>query len=89
MFMLDPREETIKLMQVVIKGSPMDKQNYISQLEANSKNYKFLDLAKIAKDANLELEKLPLTHRVLLENTLRNTRNSEEFTEVIAKLKHG
>ena len=66
----------------------MVKKNFIAEISIDNTIYKILDLEKIAKTYNFAYQSLPVTLRILLENSLRNSINTEEFEEIIQKFKN-
>lgn len=44
----------------------------LNTLESNGKTYQYFDLKKLAADGRLDIDKMPFSIRVLLENVLRN-----------------
>ncbi|MFZ8865094.1 MAG: aconitate hydratase AcnA [Rickettsiales bacterium] len=65
----------------------MINQKLISSLKINKKEYFYFDLRKIASEYKLELDNLPVTLKILLENALRNSANLPEAEAVITKFK--
>ncbi|MBT4878238.1 MAG: aconitate hydratase AcnA [Alphaproteobacteria bacterium] len=62
-------------------------QKLISSLKINKKEYFYLDFNKVSTNYNLETDKLPITLRILLENSLRNVKKTEETELIISKFK--
>jgi aconitate hydratase len=60
----------------------------ISSLNINKINYKFIDLKKISESYNLDINKLPFSLRILLENNIRNCKDDLEFSNIVKNYKN-
>lgn len=58
----------------------MQAQDFLSQLTVDDKTYRYYDLNLVAKAFGTELAKLPKTHKILLENIVRNQFSKENIT---------
>ena len=60
--------------------------NTKSILTINDKNYVYFDLNILAKEFNLDLYKLPISLKILLENLIRNEDGESISKEMIINL---
>ena len=66
-----------------------DTNNFSDTILINNKKYIYFNLVKAAKKLGLDLQKLPFTYRILLENILRQETNDLKNLKNLLKLKHG
>ena len=60
---------------------------YIKNLKCNNNTYQIIDLNLIAKNYNFDLNKLPNSLKILLENIVRNTKENDLLDKIINKFK--
>ena len=61
----------------------MIKDDYFSKILIDNTDYYYLDLNKISVLFNNQFDSFPLTLKILLENSLRNANNDQEFQNII------
>ena len=66
-----------------------DTNNFSDTILINNKKYIYFNLIKAAKKLGLDLQKLPFTYRILLENILRQETNDLKNLKNLLKLKYG
>lgn len=65
----------------------MIKEEFFSEIVIDKQNYHYLDLKKLDPLFDNEIDKLPYTLKILLENSLRNASGDEEFNDVVNSFK--
>ena len=60
--------------------------NSEQNIEINSKIYKYFDIKKVANEFNLNLLKIPISLKIILENLLRNEDGETLSKDIIASI---
>ena len=55
-------------------------------IQINKQNFKYFDLNKVAKDFGIDLSKIPISIKVILENLLRNEDGENISKDMISKV---
>lgn len=62
------------------------RQLFISKLQVNEQEYEYCDLKKVADFFQADLNKIPYSVRVVLENVVRNAKSEEELKANVTKV---
>ena len=66
----------------------MFQDSYLSSLNIANKKYYYLDFEKLNPLFDNKLTQLPVTLKILLENSLRNANSQDEFNDIINSFKY-
>lgn len=59
---------------------------FISKIQVNNQAYTYCDLEKVAEEFQADLQKLPYSIRILLENVVRSAKSEEELKANVQKI---
>ncbi|TOM46489.1 hypothetical protein CGH75_26530, partial [Vibrio parahaemolyticus] len=62
------------------------RQTYLSSLNLKGTEYRYWSLKKLAQDYQVNLSKIPVTKRLLIENVMRQTSDLKESSQIIEAL---